>query len=569
MKRSVLIIMLLIMIFALFGCSAGESYRDDTVDYVTSGDVSVNTGRIITFIEGENSLYNIIIPDKYIYEGVILDAAREFRSSVTESTGAKLEISSDWVKDESELENEEYRREILIGNTNRKESKEVLATLREKDYAIDIVGEKLVIIGGTEEKTAEAVRKFIQLYFSGVRESLLLDAGYRYQSRHSYDVTGLTIMDSTINDYRIVYGQNGESAASLLALFIKEYTGFSLEVLPESAEETDREIIVGDVLRNDSPAIPGEYIIAARGTRLFIKGKDSELTSYAVRVFKDEFLSGGENINVGASYAKSGSAEKGSSHSIMSLNVSLSGYGENSVPNRYPRLVSLVEKYIPDIICLQEVSSSTWYELITKGDSENSPLTDTYTFVGTGRNGESGSYDIHVEGAYNAILFKSDKYTLAESGTFWLSDTPDIPSIGWDGRTRAICTWAILSDKATNESFLVLNTQLDVYGKQSPKNGAKQISDFAAYHDLPTILCGDFGSKSAAGNVGAYFADSMNITESTQNDYGQSTGNTPTDYIFLSNGNTHAGERALIKDNFEEKYVSSHWALRVVVELYK
>ncbi len=101
-------------------------------------------------------------------EQTLVNCASELRTNISNGYNVQLSIKSDWVKglgkDES-IENNE--REILVGHTNRKESRDVLATLKENQYVVKWVGYKLVIIGYDDYASATAVKTFMEKYVTG------------------------------------------------------------------------------------------------------------------------------------------------------------------------------------------------------------------------------------------------------------------------------------------------------------------------------------------------------------------------------------------------------------------
>ena len=94
-------------------------------------------------------------------QSFIIDAMQEFRKAVENKYGVSLKPQDDWVKG---LKNGEAydsaAPEILIGDTNRRESQEVLATLQPGEYTIRVSGNKLVIVGTTDFLTGKAVEEF-------------------------------------------------------------------------------------------------------------------------------------------------------------------------------------------------------------------------------------------------------------------------------------------------------------------------------------------------------------------------------------------------------------------------
>ena len=75
-----------------------------------------------------------------------------------------------------------------------------------------------------------------------------------------------------------------------------------------------------------------------------------------------------------------------------------------------------------------------------------------------------------------------------------MSETPEVPSMGWDAACRRVCSWAVLQNIKTGNSFVYANTHLDHMGVQARSNGAMlikvKLSQIA--NDLPMMITGDF-----------------------------------------------------------------------------
>jgi endonuclease/exonuclease/phosphatase family metal-dependent hydrolase len=113
-----------------------------------------------------------------------------------------------------------------------------------------------------------------------------------------------------------------------------------------------------------------------------------------------------------------------------------------------------------------------------------------YRYVG------KASRDGKKSGNYNPIFYKHEKLDLVDSRTFWLSETPNKPSMGWDTDSKRVCTWALFREKSSGATFSVYNTHLDHIGENARVNGIRLILDSLARRSgAPVFLMGDFNSE--------------------------------------------------------------------------
>ena len=120
---------------------------------------------------------------------------------------------------------------------------------------------------------------------------------------------------------------------------------------------------------------------------------------------------------------------------------------DNSWLNRRDKIAAKLNTEHHDIICLQEVLAQQYDFLCEK-------LTD-YSPIGVGRD------DGKRLGEFAPIFFDKNIYIPLESGTQWLSTTPDKPSIDWGAACIRIATWALLETKNNGATVLVVNTHFD------------------------------------------------------------------------------------------------------------
>lgn len=117
------------------------------------------------------------------------------------------------------------------------------------------------------------------------------------------------------------------------------------------------------------------------------------------------------------------------------------------------------------------------------------------------------------------ILYKKDLFEPMDTGVFWLSETPDTASIGWDASDRRICQWAKFRHKASGKEFFFFNTHFywrkEIARRQSGPLIAAKIKEIAG--DTPAMITGDFNSRPETPQVKDILDvlnDAYDVTES-------------------------------------------------------
>ena len=167
---------------------------------------------------------------------------------------------------------------------------------------------------------------------------------------------------------------------------------------------------------------------------------------------------------------------------IMTYNIRLDteADGINIWDNRKEGIVSLIKEEDVDVLGIQE-------GLPAQVNYLSDQLKD-YNFIGEGRDGGNN-------GEYSAIYYKKEKMNLIETETFWLSETPEIPSIGWDAAINRIVTLGIFKIKKSKKELIVYNTHFDHIGKIAREKSVGVILNHIKENDFqnrPLIVMGDF-----------------------------------------------------------------------------
>ena len=254
-------------------------------------------------------------------------------------------------------------------------------------------------------------------------------------------------------------------------------------------------------------------------------------------------------------------------HSIISYNIRYDNDWdiENSWKIRRNKISKILVQYSPSIIGIQE-------GLLNQVQYIDSSLID-YDYVGVGRD------DGKKKGEFCAIYFDTTRYVLLKNSTFWLSETPDTISVGWDAALERICTYGLFKDRITKEEFLVFNTHFDHIGvvarEKSSELILKRINKIN-HQSLPVILMGDFNSipnSSPVKEIKTELSDALQISlEKLQGPRGTFNGfnedlpiEKRIDYIFTNDlkvlSYTHINDR--LNNN---RHISDHLPVMIKIQ---
>jgi len=243
--------------------------------------------------------------------------------------------------------------------------------------------------------------------------------------------------------------------------------------------------------------------------------------------------------------------------------------GINSWENRKELVASVIKTHGADIFGVQEALKSQVDDLVK--------LFPGFDWIGVGRD------DGAEAGEYAAIFYNKERFEALENSTFWLSDTPEKPSMGWDAATIRIVTWGKFRDIETGKIFYYFNTHFDYKGIMARLEEANLLNDKVAEiaGKTPAIIAGDFNFKSdfagykiLTGGRRNYLFDTQKLAKVdssgeniTFNDFGKSLeqGN-KIDYIFIKN-DIEVYKHQIITDTFDGRYPSDHMPVRVVLKI--
>ena len=254
---------------------------------------------------------------------------------------------------------------------------------------------------------------------------------------------------------------------------------------------------------------------------------------------------------------------------IMSFNVRLDTTEDdtnNNWPNRKQACIELIKNQKPCLVGFQEAKyTSQWLYL-------KEQLKDEYEGWGLNRDTgtESGS------GEVMGILYNKSKVQKIDGGTFWLSETPDVCSIGWDAACKRTATWGIFKHLGTGLQFLYINTHLDHKGTEARVNGLKQLAAFFEKQSASiAFLSGDMNVESSHAAFSVLTSTMANTRDAapkdhtdsfrTYNAYGASNGSV-IDHIYCSKA-LKVIEYHTVNEDYGVPYVSDHYPIYAIIKL--
>ena len=172
--------------------------------------------------------------------------------------------------------------------------------------------------------------------------------------------------------------------------------------------------------------------------------------------------------------------------------------GPDAWSMRRERVSGLIRYHAPDVLGIQEGLAHQVAFLQAE--------LPAYAVIGVGRD------DGKAAGEYCALFYRKDRYAVVDSGTFWLSPTPEKPSKGWDAALNRICTYAVLKDLQNGKQLLVLNTHFDHVGEAARVQSAKLLLEkikATTSKGRAVVLLGDLNTEPGSAPI-------QTLTQATQ-----------------------------------------------------
>lgn len=258
---------------------------------------------------------------------------------------------------------------------------------------------------------------------------------------------------------------------------------------------------------------------------------------------------------------------------LMSFNIryGTAKDGENSWPNRRQLLFDVVRDANADLVGLQEALDGQIQELLA--------VLPQYGSIGVGRD------DGRRSGEFAAILYRRDRFTIADAGTFWFSDTPEaVASKSWGNAITRICTWARLIDR-DGRALWLYNVHLDHQSQPSRERSAALLLDRITTRrnrEEPVIVIGDFnaGEDNPAMTLltrprggGSPLVDTFRLRHPGEKLVGTGNGfkfgaidGDKIDYILVQPG-TEVFDAAIVRTSRNGRYPSDHFPVTARIAL--
>jgi len=259
---------------------------------------------------------------------------------------------------------------------------------------------------------------------------------------------------------------------------------------------------------------------------------------------------------LGAASAASAASAAPINVATYNLRYNNTGDGPNAWPARKEMVKALVRYHEFDIMGTQEGLADQIADLAQM---------DEFDHVGIGRD------DGKDAGEHSAIFFRKSRFALLGKGDFWLSETPDRPSFGWDAKCcHRLVSWARLRDRSSARTFYVFSLHFDHEGEVARRNSAdlvlRKIAEIT--HGEPAICVGDFNSTPETVQIrkmSAALQDAARVSKTppygpsaTYNGFHLDVGPTERiDYIFVDR-HFEVLKYAVLNDSQAGRYPSDH-----------
>lgn len=291
MKKPATLTLCLLLSLLLLGCNSANTPDTPDGGDTTAAETTAEPIVMKSFVNGD-AAYTLIRPES-ASKTLVADVIAFRQAIVDKFPNETMSLSDDWLK----TGDTGGQYEILLGDTNRPETAAVKAKLRYHDYAIEVVGDKLVILGATEEKTTEAMEYFLANCVTDA--GISLESSFSYISRGEYAYDTVTLGGVPLEQYQVIYTSKTQDAAQTLVRHFGETFGSVMQTGVDSqTAQGQYEIVLGSTSRKkvDTKGFY-EYDITVDGTTIYINGYDNYAYGHAITVIGDAIEAGNGTLS--------------------------------------------------------------------------------------------------------------------------------------------------------------------------------------------------------------------------------------------------------------------------------
>lgn len=533
---------MLAAVLCLAACNGGVGGGDDST-------VATTAEPPLTFTRGDAAGYVIVIGSN------ATSGEREAALTLSDAFRLRLGIDLEVTADDGET----TETEMIVGNTSRG----VPAAWgtdahRTGDWFAGAEGKKVWFIGGSDAATENAVNGFI--------EKILLKAD-----------DGITLGEPLVHYASSRLGSitlNGDKEMKNIKFGLPDTKSFTREVAGILADAVTgcygyEATIAGDGEAADillttaelSPEYAGVLgdraaVLTSVAGKAALVGRDQASLVFAMNRLTAELDS------LTALEIKDGEIAFEYSADDTVCAMSFNVLGGADITQRQPAVLWVIADEMPDFFGIQE-GKEKWILYL------NSKLGGVYATVGKG-NAESGYTE-----TYNNIYYRTDRFTLVEGDTVWLSETSGVPDTKFSMSKRVrTATYALLREKSTGREVLAVSVHLDNASNEARLKQADVLIDLIKRYNCTVAVVGDFNSSETSevhSKMAAVLADSRTDaaardTAPTYNNLGSGKGSV-LDYIFITKG-TEITEYRVHTGLYKGKvYPSDHNAIAAVFRL--
>ncbi|KAK6459497.1 Endonuclease/exonuclease/phosphatase [Scheffersomyces xylosifermentans] len=225
--------------------------------------------------------------------------------------------------------------------------------------------------------------------------------------------------------------------------------------------------------------------------------------------------------------------------------------------------INYCASYLPTLVGLQEVKKNQL-------DDIQAGLGPEWKYFGIGRD------DGINKGEFAPVFYKDSEWEFLSGRTYWLSETPDVPSKGWDAALPRIVTVVTLRHRQSGTVVTFMNTHYDHRGKLARENSSKQILHLMLATKWASFLVGDFNSEpnheayKTLANGGLVDAGTIAVEKGgfqyTCSGFTKGGKESSIDFIWVQHG-VHVMRHEVMNHEFDGYFFSDHRPVTAIVQV--